>query len=78
MTLFLFIFITKKKILLKKIKSTSSWHHRHTLQEEAFQLDLNFANGHYAKFKSRSLLDFRNLSMIAYRIEIQKSNFADI
>ena len=37
-----------------------------------------FANGKFAKFKSRLSSFFRNHSMIAYIIETQKSKFANI
>ena len=47
-----------------------------TLQEENFHWNLNFAifaNGKFAKVKVCLFLYFRNLSIIAYIIEIQKT-----
>ena len=38
----------------------------------------NFANGKVAKFKTSYRSVFRNISMKAYTIEIQKTKFANI
>ena len=52
-----------------------------TMQEENFHWNLNFANSLMANspnWNSANYYIFRNLSMIAYIIKIQKSKFADI
>ena len=52
-----------------------------TLQEEKFHWNLNFAISLMANslnFNSAYYTSFRNLSIIAYIIEIQKSKFANI
>ena len=43
-----------------------------------FHWNLNFANDKFDNFKLHFLLFFRNLSMIAYIIEMQNSKFANI
>ena len=48
-----------------------------TLQEEKFHWNLNLANGKFAEFEFTYYYIFRNLTMIAYTIEIQKSKFAN-
>ena len=51
------------------------------IQEEKFEWNLNFAISLTANLLNLNSTDyntFRNLSMIAFVIEIQKSNFANI
>ena len=43
-----------------------------TLQEERFYWNLNLANGKFAEFEFTYYYIFRNLTMIAYKIKIQK------
>ena len=76
---------------MKKIHKTSkiifiisSFDKRHSmsiLQDESFHWNLNFAISLMAKsldLKSTYYCIFRNLSMIAYMIEIQESKFSNI
>ena len=76
---------------MKKIHNTakiififSSFDKRHSmsiLQDESFHWNLNFAISLMAKsldLNSSNYYIFRNLSMIAYMIEIQESKFANI
>ena len=46
-----------------------------TIQEENIHLNLNFANGKFAKFEFPHYYIYSNLFMLAYMINIQKSKF---